>query len=182
MTIEQKLITVDEYEDFLAQHPDGLYELIHGEIVEKVPTQEHGVIATKIAARLLVFMEDNLIAGHVATEARYRPADDQHNDRLPDVSVHLTDQPVVKRGAVKELPNLAVEVKSPNDSNKRMREKAAYYIENGCRMVWLVYPAKRIVEVYQPDKDIDILLENDTLTAGDVLPGFMLPVATIFPK
>jgi Uma2 family endonuclease len=181
MTIEQKLITVKEFEDFLAEHPNGLYELIHGEIVEKVPTQEHGVIATKIAARLLVFMEDNNIQGHVAVEARFSPLDDELNDRLPDVSVHLTDKPPVAEGAVEGMPNFAVEIKSPKDSNKLMRDKADFYLENGCQLVWLVYPDKKIVEVFQPDKNFVHLVVGDTLNGGDVLPGFSLPVATVFP-
>lgn len=180
MTIEQKLITLAQFEDFLKQHPNGLYELIHGEILEKVPTQEHGVIATKIAARLLVFMEDNGVKGHVAVEARFSPVNDDHNDRLPDVSVHLTDQPAVKAGAVDGMPNLAVEIKSPNDTYVGLRDKAAYYIENGCKIVWLVYPEKKIVEVYQSQKDLDILLVGDTLKGHDVLSGFSLPVSSLF--
>jgi Uma2 family endonuclease len=181
MTIEQKLITVDEFEEFLAEHPSGLYELLHGEIVEKVPTQEHGVIATKISARLLVFMEDNNIQGHVAVEARFSPTDDELNDRLPDVSVHLTDKPPVAEGAVEGMPNLAVEIKSPKDSNKLMRDKAEFYLENGCQLVWLVYPDKKSVEVFQPDKNFVHLVMGDMLDGGDVLPGFTLPVATLFP-
>jgi hypothetical protein len=41
MPVKQKLITIAKYEAFLSEHPNGLYELIHGEIVEKVTTQEH---------------------------------------------------------------------------------------------------------------------------------------------
>jgi Uma2 family endonuclease len=181
MPVKQKLITIAEYEAFLAEHSNGLYELIHGEIVAKVPTQEHGVIATKISARLLVFMEDNKIQGHVAVEARFSPPDDELNDRLPDVSVHLTDQPPVTEGAVAGMPNLAVEIKSPKDSNKLMRDKAEFYLENGCQLVWLVYPDKKIVEVFQPDKNFVHLVVGDTIDGGDVLPGFTLPVATLFP-
>ena len=45
MTVEHKLMTGEIFDQFLATHRDGLYELIHGEIVEKVPTQEHAKIA-----------------------------------------------------------------------------------------------------------------------------------------
>ena len=47
-------------------------------------------------------------------------------------------------------------------------------------MVWLIFPEKRLVEVYQPEADIEILNENDTLNGGDVLPGFTLAVKDIF--
>jgi Uma2 family endonuclease len=61
-----------------------------------------------------------------------------------------------------------------------MRDTAAYYLANGSRLVWLVYPNYRLIEVYRPDADIVILGEEDTLTGGDVLPGFELPVREVF--
>jgi Uma2 family endonuclease len=78
------------------------------------------------------------------------------------------------------MPDLAVEIKSPDDTVKELREKAAYYLANGARLVWLIYPAKHMVEVYTPDGDVEILVEGDLLTGGDVLPGFSLPVAEVF--
>jgi Uma2 family endonuclease len=61
-----------------------------------------------------------------------------------------------------------------------MRDKAEYYVQHGCSMVWLVYPKKRIIEVYQPGKDIDLLVAGDTLSGGEVLPEFTLAVGTMF--
>ena len=78
------------------------------------------------------------------------------------------------------LPDLAVEIKSPDDTVKEMREKAAYYLAHGVRLVWLVYPHKRLVEVYRPDADVEILAVGDVLTGGEVLPGFSIPVADVF--
>lgn len=175
MVVEQRLITIEEYEIFLADHPDGRYELIHGEIVEKHTSEYRGVLLANIAGEY--YLQCRHIIGHGGISVDYMG--DEHNIRCPDFSVHLTDKPVVKKGAVQEMPNLAVEIKSPTNSYKGLREKAAYYLENGCQMVWLVYPEKRIVEVYQPDRDLDILLENDTLSGNEVLPGFTLSVATI---
>jgi hypothetical protein len=62
-----------------------------------------------------------------------------------------------------------------------MREKANYYLQKGSRLVWLVYPEKRLVESYQADADIEILTEEDNLHAGAVLPNFKLPVKNLFP-
>ena len=61
-----------------------------------------------------------------------------------------------------------------------MRDKADYSVQHGCPIVWLVYPEKRIVEVYQPGKDIDLLVTGDTLSGGEVLPGFSLAVEVLF--
>jgi len=80
------------------------------------------------------------------------------------------------------MPDFAIEIKSPDDTYTLMREKATYYLQHGTRLVWLVYPDKRMVEVYQAGADIAFFLMGDTLTGGDLLPDFRLPVADIFPE
>jgi Uma2 family endonuclease len=181
MTVEHKLMAGETFDQFLATHRDGLYELIHGEIVEKVPTEEHAKIAGIILGELYLYLKQHPeIKAHLGPEVRYRPEGDLYNDRLPDVSVRLSDQPPVRRGAVPGMPNLAVEIKSPDDTYMSMRDKAAYYVQHGCAVVWLIYPEKRIVEVYQPGQDIDLLVAGDTLSGGEILPGFTLAVEVVF--
>ncbi len=181
MVIEHKLMTAETFEQFLATHLDGLYELVHGEIVEKVPTQEHAKIAGIILGELYFYLKHHPeIKAHLGPEVRYRPVGDLLNDRLPDVSVQLSDRPPVRRGAVPGMPDLAVEIKSPDDTYMSMRDKAAYYVQHGCPIVWLIYPEKCLVEVYKPSSDIDLLLPGDTLSGGEVLPGFTLAVAVVF--
>lgn len=175
----QILITSQHFEDFLREHPNRLYELIHGEIVEKVVTEEHGYIALNIGAEIRNYLKKNRI-GRASVETRYRPKDDNLNDRLPDVSFRRTDSDLVKRGPVLGMPDLAVEIKSPDDSIKQMRESATYYLANGCQMVWVVYPDKTMIEVYQQESDIQILFENDILYGGHVLPDFEMSVADVF--
>ncbi len=79
------------------------------------------------------------------------------------------------------MPDLAVEVQSPDQSDKFMVDKAAYYLANGVRMVWLIYPEKRLVEVLTPDARY-LLNDADALDGGDVLPGFSLPIGEIFAE
>lgn len=176
------LYTIDEFEAFIArpEHADRLFELIDGEIVEKVPTEEHSLVVGDIYVSLRLFV-DEYDLGRVAFEVRRKMPHDDHNARLPDVEFTSKERllPVVKRGAVPQMPDLAVEVQSPSDSPKKLLDKAAYYLANGTRMVWLVYPDKRLVEVLTAD-DRQFFTGDDTLTGGDVLPGFSLPVKNIF--
>jgi Uma2 family endonuclease len=181
MAVEHALITGTMFEQFLTTHPEGLYELIHGEIVEKVSTQEHAKIAGILLGELYLYLKQHPeIKTHLGPEIRYRPAGDLLNDRIPDVSVQLSDQPPVRRGAVSGMPDLAVEIKSPDDTYRSLREKAEYYIQHGCAMVWLVYPEKRLVEVYMADSDIELFLPGDRLSGGAVLPGLTLEVEVLF--
>lgn len=77
------------------------------------------------------------------------------------------------------MPDLAVKVQSPSPSEDYMAEKAAYYLTNGSRIVWLVFPAKHLVEVHRRGH-VDTFSEGDTLDGADVLPGFTLSVSDVF--
>ncbi len=176
----EQLYTVDEFEELLKlpENAGRLLELIDGEIVEKMPTEEHGSIALNIGAELRAYLR-TIRRGIAGTEVRYQTGKDERNSRLPDISISIANRPLVKDGAVIGMPDLAVEIKSPDDSLKEMREKAEYYLANGTQIVWLVYPHQRCVEVYTLDT-IELLCADDLLTGGDLLPDFSLSVAEIF--
>jgi Uma2 family endonuclease len=186
MLKQEQLYVVEEFEH-LADAPenaDRLLELINGEIVEKVPTEEHGVIALNIATPIKVFLQKNKL-GRVGVEIRHRRPGDQYNARQPDVSFRSdTTSPVVTRGSVLQMPDLAIEIRSPDQAPRELREKAAYYLRNGSRLVWLVYPQTKTVEVSTLDTNGSLnfktLTVDETLDGAEVLPGFTLPVREIF--
>lgn len=180
MTTREK-INRAEFEAFLAlpENRERLFELVEGEIVEKMPTQLHAWIAAVLTQALMNFLRVNPI-GWILIEARYGLPDDKENDLIPDLSfVRKERGPLVERGAAPYMPDLAVEVQSPDDSLLKMADKAAYYLARGTRMVWLIYTHKQIVEVLTPDAR-ELLNIDETLTGGDVLPGFSLPLRELF--
>jgi Uma2 family endonuclease len=182
---QHKLHTADEFERFIAlpENAERRFQLIHGEIVEMSPSERHGMIAANITTALTMYVRQHRL-GRVAVEPRHRASEDAYNVRLPDVAFTSAERalPVVEHGAVPQMPDLAIEIKSPDDTYKQMRETAAYYLANGARMVWLVYPEQRLVEVYHADADIQILTENDAIEGGALLPGFILPVVEVFAE
>ncbi|MEO8393156.1 MAG: Uma2 family endonuclease [Chloroflexota bacterium] len=54
MAIQKQLYTIEDFEQFITQpeNRDRRFELINGEIVEKMPTESHGIIAGNIFAPL----------------------------------------------------------------------------------------------------------------------------------
>ena len=47
--------------------------------------------------------------------------------------------------------------------------------------VWIADPARRLINVFLPDNKVQATLTaDDTLTGGDLLPGFSIHVKTIF--
>lgn len=180
MTLE-KLIDVETFERIAAQpeNRDRRLELIDGEIVEKaMPTEQHGLYGGNLYVALAAFAHPRKL-GRVTIETRCRKPDDPHNALIPDISFSSARRPLVEQGSVPELPDLVVEIQSPDDSLKALREKIRYYLKNGTRMALLILPNKRLIEVYTPQMEL-ILTENDTLNGGDVLPGFELPVTAVF--
>ncbi len=176
-------VTLKDFEDFIIQpgNRDRLFELVNGDIVEKVPTEQHGTIAANAATELNLYKRKH--GGRVTVESRYRSPTDEHNDRLPDVAYTLAErlQSVVTQGAVLQIPDLVIEIKSPDDTYIEMREKALYYLKNDAKIAWLVFPGRREVEVHTPDK-VTTLGIDDTLDGGDVLPGLALPVRVLFAE
>jgi len=48
-------------------------------------------------------------------------------------------------------------------------------------VVWLIDPVARTVEIYTPGHAVVTLNDGQTLSGGDVLPGFSVPVKDLFP-
>ena len=183
MTILARQQTVADFDAFLNQpeNQDRLFELINGEIVEKMPTEQHGYIAGLIVTAINNFTLPRRL-GIAAVEARHRNRSDQYNDRIPDVSFTKERRQLVAQGSVARFPDLVVEIRSSDDSVQGMRDKAADYIKNGVSIVWLIHPRLRFVEVYRPNRDIEILGTMDQLRGDEVLPGFTVPVSYVFTE
>ncbi len=84
------------------------------------------------------------------------------------------------------MPDLVVEIQSPSNSMIDMKKKAAIYIQNGTRIVWVVRPSNKTVEVIHMGDDNElrsvVVSTDGTLSGEDVLPGFQLPVSQLFPS
>lgn len=174
--------TVEDFETFLTlpENRERRFELIDGEVVERsAGTEETGVIAGWIVTYLTMYAREDH-RGYAAISALHQPEGDRFNARQPIISfVRDVTRPIEKRGAAPYLPDLCVEIQSPDDSDKQMADKAAFYLANGSKMVWLVYPSKRLVEVLTAT-DRQLLGLEDTLSGGEVLPGFSVAVKQMF--
>jgi len=184
MVLREKLVTVDQFWDFITrpENADCKFELINGEIVEDMPTEEHGSVTTELITFLNVFVKQHKL-GRVVNEISYRNPADVYNNRIPDISFTRAERlkPLVTQGASTQMPDLAIEVKSSGNSRKSLQEKAVYFIQNGVLLVWIVYPQERMVEVYRPGQPMETLDIDDSLDGENVLPGFKLPLHEVFP-
>ncbi|MDW8364969.1 MAG: Uma2 family endonuclease, partial [Abditibacteriales bacterium] len=109
-------------------------------------------------------------------------ARDPDTVRAPDWSLTWREQADARRrGAwIEGGPNLAVEVISPEETWSEVQEKVDEYLAAGTQVVWVINPQTRTVHVIRPDAPIAVLRVGDVLTGDPVLPGFTLPLATLF--
>jgi Uma2 family endonuclease len=78
------------------------------------------------------------------------------------------------------VPDLCEEVISPNDIYLDVDEKVRGYLNDGVRIVWVVNPRSKAVNVHASG-GMTPLDETGTLDGGDLLPDFSLPVSALFP-
>ena len=78
------------------------------------------------------------------------------------------------------IPDIAVEVVSPNDTYSEINRKIADYLHYGVSLVWVIDPQLKTVRVHTPaDPDGYTLQLQDTLTGTPVLPDWSMPIAEL---
>ena len=183
MTTTTKLITSDE----LLRLPRGngkRYELIRGVLIEKMGTGDpHGIVVTRISGIIFVYTETTGYGEGRTGEPGYLLDLDPDTVRCPDVAWIAPGRvPEGTRGFPNLAPDLAIEVKSPSNSNPEMASKAWMWLSYGSQQAWVADPERNTVTVYRPGSDPQVLGEDDELTGGDLLPGFTTPVWRLFRR
>ena len=77
-------------------------------------------------------------------------------------------------------PDFIIELRSLSDVLNKLQAKMLEYIENGAQLAWLIDPQKKVVEIYRPNKQVEILRSPNTVSGDNILPGFVLDLAEIF--
>ncbi len=142
---------------------------------------EHGRATTQIGFLLTQHLKVSQMPGAVLTGDPGFILDD-HNVRALDVAFldagRCAQAP--KRGFMRFVPNLAVEVVSPGDSYSDTVAKARLWISRGVSLVWVADPRSQTVEVYAQGQPVRQLAAGDGIDGGVVLPGFACTVADFF--
>jgi Uma2 family endonuclease len=177
-----KLVTAEELERM--RDDEHRYDLIRGELICMSPTgEEHGEIAGNIAGPMWSHVRATRLGKVYIAEVGFVLARNPDVVLAPDVSFvradHL-DPERDRRRFVQTAPDFAVEVVSPTDRAAYVSAKVREYLDAGTQLLWVVETGRRIVTVFTRDGASHVLTEQDTLDAGDVIPGFRLAVRDIF--
>jgi Uma2 family endonuclease len=173
-------------QDVLAMdaHEDRLCELVEGVLVEKAMSIRESILAAALIEFLRAFVVPRNL-GLVSGEAglvRLMPG----LIRIPDVGFfswdRLPNRRVPREVIAPVAPNLAVEVLSESNTRAEMTRKRREYFAAGVQLVWQVDPDARTVEVFTTADQFVVRTEADMLDGAEVLPGFSLPLRTLFAE
>jgi len=171
-----QLISVEQFR----QLPEGeyLYELHHGEVVALTrPRARHW----KLQLRLSRLLAPRLSSfGEVATEVPYRP--------LPEFELRAADVAAISRvrwdaidpdDNLHGAPELVIEVKSPSNTERQLRELVALSLNNGAMEFWIVDIERKSVTVIRRDGLTSVFSAGASLSLA-AFGGADLPVDEIF--
>lgn len=172
-------------DDLLRLYSEGIRgELIQGEFR---PTMSagvtHGKVVINVAGELRSFVRPRRLGSLIGSDTGILLERDPDTVREPDVAyISAERMPIGAEvpGYSEVVPDLVVEVASPNDTPQQIEEKSRMWLSYGVRLVWTMHPSTRTVNVYPEDSAIFTLTEEDTLDGGDVLPGFSWEVRDLF--
>ncbi|MEL6151749.1 MAG: Uma2 family endonuclease [Chloroflexota bacterium] len=183
-------VTIDD----IMNMGDRWFEVVNGTVVylwgedgSTSPGFLHNQIAGNIYALLRQHVKENDL-GYVCTDGlEYILEIVQGNvqqSRLPDASFistgNMPEDFDISRPFI-GAPDIAVEVVSPGNTAKDIADRVDDFLSAGTREVWVVYPTRRELYLYQKDKQdvVRIFRADDNLQSG-VLPALKLKIGDIF--
>lgn len=180
-------------EEFIRLYDEAPFELVNGKKILLVPPVAIHSEVIRLLHELLIayrLIHKNIVVYVETVFAKTDAADWVKGSRVPDIMIYAVarwedymsttdwqNKPFVL------VPDLCIEVISQNDKYPEVEAKVMEYLADGVRMVWIINPRAKSVAVYTAGSElITRLTENHTLTGGDLLPDFSVPVRDIFPE
>jgi Uma2 family endonuclease len=157
-------------------------ELIDGVLVEKTMGYYESLIAAKIIQALGAFVDAHGLGIVLGADGTLQILPEQV--RIPDVCFiaweRFPNGQLPREPIPAVAPDLAIEVLSAGNTPQEMQRKLHDYFAAGVRLVWYVDPGTRSAKSCTSEHDSVEITESQSLSGGDVLPGFELPLRKLF--
>ncbi len=183
MSTRTRLMTADEFLEW-PDEPGCRQELIRGAVVTmSLAGGEHGEVALEIGSLIRNHVKPRKLGKVYAAETGFIVERDPDTVRGADVAFVSNERLARITNPRKHIPfgpDVAVEVRSPNDRDDEVEEKVGVWLAAGRLLVWVVDPESRTVVVHRTGTDPVTLHEDQEIDGGDVIPGFRCRVADFF--
>lgn len=174
----------------LAHQPDDgwIYELVEGRLVRMPPAgTNHGGYGADLLLSLGLYVRSHRLGRVFTTETGFLLSGINEPDTVlgADVAFVRTER-LPARGTEQTFwrlaPDLIAEIASPNQYRPEMAAKVQIWLGAGVRLAWVVWPARRQVDIWRPGRTTPVatLKADEMLDGLDVVPGFTVPVAELF--
>ena len=175
--------------DLLMLPDDGWhYELVEGRLVRMAPTTwGHGHATNRLQRALDRYVEEHGLGEIVPAETGFNltlPGEPADTVLAADIAfVRAGRTPLPDDDSFPLLaPDLVVETASKGQYRPGMNAKACVWLARGVRLVWIVWPRRRTIDVWLAGDELPraMLRVDDILDGGAVVPDFTYPVAEVF--
>lgn len=181
-------------EDYLREANEKPFEIINGERIYKMPPKSLHMWILRAVFRLLDAFVTQHNLGEVFSEGTYIVPENYDSEwvtgsRAPDIMFYtrpridnyFREHPDWQSTPMLIVPDLVIEILSPNDTFSLIDEKVSYDLANGVKVVWLIDPNRRKAWVYTPDGDSPVVFGADSILREEtLLPNFALELAKIW--
>jgi Uma2 family endonuclease len=179
-------------DEFIRQYDEAPFELNDGERIPLMPgVAEHSEIIKLVYGLILAYeqIRSTIVVYAESPFALTDTPDWVTGSRTPDLMVYEASRmadykartPDWKKKPFVLVPDVCIEVISPNDNYLDVDEKVEGYLLDGVRQAWVFNPRRTSIAIHGPGIDqFKRLRADDTLDGGEILPGFSIKVADIF--
>ena len=179
---DEKLMTADEF--WALPDSDRPQELVRGRIVDmNVPGPRHGQLCGRMVQILMNFVDEHDLGHVLCNDSGVVTERDPDTVRGMNVSYYsysrLPKGPLPAK-YVDVVPDLIVEVRSPEDRWPRILKKISEYLEAGVSAVCVLDPKTETARAYLADDTEHTVKGDEELTFPNILPGFAVPLRRFF--
>jgi Uma2 family endonuclease len=172
-------LTIDDFERL----PDDLarnHELVDGELVDVSGNNLQHNLLRELLARLLGTHAEEHQLGLVVAEQEYDFGGNAHGPDVSFVSESKRSLLDMRLRVQQVVPDLAIEIVSPNDPFEKLAKKAQRYRQCGAREVWIFSAETRQAFLFSEHRRV-ILDENDEFRP-ETIPGFAIRIGGLFDR
>lgn len=180
------------YADYFKWQFDERLELIKGKIftMSPAPSRSHQEISLAITLKIGNYLKGKPCKVYAALFDVRLPRSSKEDNAIftvvqPDICVVCDLSKLDDRGCI-GAPDIVVEILSPGNNKKELRNKYEVYEEAGVKEYWIIHPSERTFLKYTLDnkglfQPSRLLIAGDELTSN-VLPGFSMDINEIFEE
>jgi len=185
IALTHESVTPEQFERLCGKYRELRFELTStGELIVMPPTgSETGRSNADLTYQLMAWTKKDATGVCFDSSAGFT---------LPNGAIRSPDGAWIKRNRWDKLteqqkktfapicPDFAVELRSASNTFTELNLKMFEYLENGASLGWLIDPFKRQVYVYEPNHEVVILDNPETVSGDPLLHGFKLNLTEIW--